>query len=557
MKKKIHILLLAVFAFGLYSCNDFLDKIPDSRTTIDSKKKVRLLLVSAYSQYNYDMLGEISSDNMIDNNSPDASGYAYQKSTLGKEYDEAFAWDDVVSSTDGDSPYSIWDGCYKAIAVANAALKAIEELEADGVDMDAEKGEALLSRAYHHFVLVNIFCQAYKDDELSKADLGIPYMTEPETVVSGNYGRLTVTEVYENIKKDLEEGIDLVSDEYYSVPKYHFNQKAAHAFAARFYLYMRDYDKVIEHANKVLGSDAAAVLFSTYDTNVKTSYPTSEVYEWTDASDAGNLLLMSTYSTFFYSLLPDYCRYAFNRDARTYTFKSSGPNWNNSFPGVSVWSYDSSLGSFVAKLYYFFEYTDKNAGIGYVHSIKREFTTNETLLCRAEAYLYKGNKAAAVQDLNTWSQSYYKGAPTKTPIQLTADKIESFYKSTATGYVKPLNASLMSPSFVVSSDIEPYIQCVLHFRRIETIHDGLRWFDLKRYGIEITHTIGSNAIVKTLVWNDDRRAIQLPQEVIVAGITPNPRSTAEGVTTEKSPSYCAESKAAVAASAGAKSVTKY
>jgi hypothetical protein len=26
-----------------------------------------------------------------------------------------------------------------------------------------------------------------------------------------------------------------------------------------------------------------------------------------------------------------------------------------------------------------------------------------------------------------------------------------------------------------------------------------------------------------LVWNDDRRAIQLPQEVIVAGMTANPR----------------------------------
>ena len=54
------------------------------------------------------------------------------------------------------------------------------------------------------------------------------------------------------------------------------------------------------------------------------------------------------------------------------------------------------------------------------------------------------------------------------------------------------------------------------------MHDGLRWHDLKRYGIEIEHVQGKDA-PRVLVWNDDRRAIQLPQEVILSGLTPNPR----------------------------------
>jgi hypothetical protein len=53
-------------------------------------------------------------------------------------------------------------------------------------------------------------------------------------------------------------------------------------------------------------------------------------------------------------------------------------------------------------------------------------------------------------------------------------------------------------------------------------HTALRWHDLKRYGIEITHRQGSNPTQK-LLWNDDRRAIQLPQEVILAGMAANPR----------------------------------
>ena len=36
---------------------------------------------------------------------------------------------------------------------------------------------------------------------------------------------------------DLEEGLPLIDDNIYLRVKYHFNKKAAYAFAARFYLY--------------------------------------------------------------------------------------------------------------------------------------------------------------------------------------------------------------------------------------------------------------------------------------------------------------------------------
>ena len=46
--------------------------------------------------------------------------------------------------------------------------------------------------------------------------------------------RGTVAEVYQNIAADLEEGLPLIDDNIYSRVKYHFNKKAAYAFAARF-----------------------------------------------------------------------------------------------------------------------------------------------------------------------------------------------------------------------------------------------------------------------------------------------------------------------------------
>ena len=69
-------------------------------------------------------------------------------------------------------------------------------------------------------------------------------------------------------------------------------------------------------------------------------------------------------------------------------------------------------------------------------------------------------------------------------------------------------------------------------RRFHFLHTGMRWFDVKRFGIEITRrevagassaTLTFKALDNVLTKDDPRRAIQLPQDVISAGLTPNPR----------------------------------
>ena len=77
---------------------------------------------------------------------------------------------------------------------------------------------------------------------------------------------------------------------------------------------------------------------------------------------------------------------------------------------------------------------------------------------------------------------------------------------------------------MVTAEQEPIVQCILHFRRIESVFEGLRWFDIKRYGIEIKHYIGSST-EDVLTWDDPRRAIQIPQDVIAVGIEANPIKT--------------------------------
>ena len=64
-------------------------------------------------------------------------------------------------------------------------------------------------------------------------------------------------------------------------------------------------------------------------------------------------------------------------------------------------------------------------------------------------------------------------------------------------------------------------------RRIATLNEGLRWPDIKRYGIVIyRRSIANNNIVVTdeMPVNDARRAMQIPKSVVLAGMQPNPRT---------------------------------
>ena len=546
MKKNIF-LMVALVALAMTGC-EFLDHEPDMRATINTKEKVQLLLVSAYTQANSAPICEYSSDQVIDNNVPDPkTGQANAVNPLDEMYNEIFAWKPVKSSGSQDSPKYIWDGHYTAIATANQALQAIKKLEAEGINMDAEKGEALLSRAYHHFLLAGVFCQAWKNETDSKKDLGITYMLTPETKVAPKYSRGPELEVsvdeygdtawiggslydtYMAIEKDLETGLKLVSDEYYSVPRYHFNVKAAHAFAARFYLYKREWAKVVEHADHVLTTTDETTLSLLYDAQTGRDQSNIELafLHYIDVKAPSNLLIHTTMSPSAYAHFPSYGRYQHNGEAQDFSTYGSGPCWSGSFPGFGIWSADQKLGGFCAKDYYLFEYTDKVNGYGYVHGVTRAFTTNETLLCRAEAKAYLNDLAGSANDFRMWCQGYNVSGRMNmladSTVKLDAGIITKFYtEKVGTKFAPELHNQDMSADWVITPEQMPFVHCALHFRRIEGLHDGLRWHDIKRYGIEIEHLQGKDP-ARVLVWNDDRRAIQLPQEVLMAGMTANPR----------------------------------
>ncbi len=559
MKSIRYILMSALAALALSSCSDsFLDHPADNRTEIDTEDKVIKLLSSSYPSANYMWVCEISSDNFIDNQAPHLPTKTwdpqilshYNYSSYDRADDQLFRFEPATLATFGDydQPGQIWEGFYESVAACNAALQAIDEIVAKSgmtPKLKAARAEALLIRAYDHFCLVNVFCQPYKDAETSKNDLGIPYVTEVEDVVQKEYNRGNVADVYDRIQADLEAGIADLDEQIYQHPKWHFNANAAHAFAARFYLYKREYQKVIDHANFVLGTDNTTLLnmMMDYSGLADASYSSDFANVWQNPSQNNNLMLVTTGSLmqrrslgYRYSCAGPAARDVFLISSGTHAF------WRSYYicPLTAVsgmFGYSSAdYGYFSGKIAEQFEYSDKIAGIGYPHIIHRAFTANELLLERAEAKIMLKQYDAGCEDLCAyWNNSFEKFPEADHTFYesyvnvATKQIIENWYSDASHGNCFPNwdFTQRVSSSFVVPAEATPYMNCLNELRRWETSFEGLRFFDLKRWGIEYKHVYNVHADETTLTVDDPRRAIEVPWEVISAGMeTSRPQTSA-------------------------------
>lgn len=515
------------------SCDSYLDTLPDNRADLSSDSNITELLVSAYPLTSYFMVAELFSDN-TDHCIGSESYTAFNNSgtTL---HEEASNWRDIKDRNQ-DSPYALWEHCYRSIAAANNVLIAIADL-GNPDRLKAQRGEALLCRAYCHFVLANIFCMPYSTKTCNQV-LGVTYMKSTESTVSPTYERGTLAETYRNIAADLEEGLPLISDNIYTVPKYHFNRQAAYAFAARFYLYyMQDdksnLDKCIQYATRVLTSNPAEMLRD-WKTLGNLATGAAQYNAFIDASNKANLLIITANSYWEWIYGPTSVGKGYCHDTKISqkeTLQSTG-FWNalssTVEPYFKAGQMQGSPKSYMLKMGQYVEYTDVVNGKGYPRMIVPAFTTDALVLDRAEAYALKGDYTNAYQDLTAWMHAF-----TSNQSNVDASTLNAAYGNMKNYYTPtdPTPKKRLNPDFTVSSgEQENLIHAVLHARRVTCLHEGLRWFDVKRYGIEIyrrnvdgTLGDGNVTVYDTMKKEDPRRAIQLPEYVINAGITPNPR----------------------------------
>jgi hypothetical protein len=489
MKKLVGYIFLSAMV-ALTGCKKFLEKEPDNRTTPTSPEQVTQLLVTAYPKANYMGFAEAMSDNVEDK----GTGYAGLDPESVKVNQQSFLFQDVQSK-DLDSPEFYFHACYKAIAAANQALEIINEASNQN-NFKPQKGEALVARAYAHFMLVTFFAKAY-DPATAGTDPGIPYVLTPEKEVFGKYERKTVQYVYDMIEKDLIEGLALIEDKIYGdAPKFHFTQKAARAFASRFYLFKRDYAKVITNASlAVTGSNVADNLRPW-----NTTYTNLQVLElqanYTKAEEPANILLQETNSVWGRS----YAAYRYGMYYNIYENLLNGDNPTGGQFAIGFNVYGTPEFYNVPKFNEHFVYASATANFGDPYNIIPLFAAEEVVFNRAEAYIRLNNFTAALSDINAWvSKNILNYNPSSH--NLTTAKAQNFYGGSATNAL--LNA-------------------VLHFKRVTFIHEGMRWLDILRLKLPVTHKTVQGPTL-TLTADDKRKLLQLPIEVQQSGIELNPR----------------------------------
>lgn len=531
------------------------DSIPPTaeETIVFNLDSMYMEFTANYPTANYGYMCELLSDNMTDNNAPnlDSNGnaFAYDLTNYEQWMEDLYAFR-TVSEPIEDSPMFVYNSYTDNIDFLSKFIYAVNEADPDSLSADrlaelrAMQGEAYVLRSYLHFVLANIFYPAYGGENNSKQ--GMPYRFYPATD-----NALTVEESFMLMREDMERGMDIMEDAGYPESKFRFNRRACHAYAARLCLFMHDYNGAIAHADEALGS--APVL---RDWTKFNEY--SNIYDfgsvWQNEEEPAVFMMLDTYSMQMRNLI-DEARFAYNGipifASGLYGFTLANKNIMP-FPyffmsGLFVNDLQK-YGIFSSKIAETFEYTDEAAGIGYPKLHKIELTAEETLLCRAEARLMAGTLDEALEDLRLWAKSkvYDSESERCTFTDFTMDdvveyyiyqKVDGSYRDNIfyLGAYNSLNydgsvfcdmfANIGRMGYDLRGDEETaMLRFLMHLRRTETVHDGLRFFDVKRFGVEYKHYLGHNGdaeqgnltpvVEEVLTFDDPRRCVPIVETAV-------------------------------------------
>ncbi len=522
IKRGAKLAFVVAVATTALSCNKFLDEAPDNRTEIDNTEKLDQLIAASYPKASYAAMLNSRVDYVTDK----GTGYEHDNNTF------SFFWRDV-SNTSQDTPDYFWSKCYFSIAQVNHAIEAYEKM---GKPANAEPyiGEALLIRSFSHFMLVSLYSKMYEKVGANDSP-GVPYVTEPEKVVIAKYNRGTVLDAWNKTEQDLTEGLKKIGGEdLFKAPRYHFTKKAANAYATRFYLYKGEWNKVIEFANAII---PVAVLNdkgnvdenSNANVYAKANFqPWLTYYSTVQSSD--DIKLMYTKGDNPSNLLLTEMSSRLSRYANTWKYGCSSSDVNETVKAKNAtggsWGYrsysSSSTHYYLPKFREHFVRTSINATTGTIYTIFPYFRNEEVLLNRAEAYIMTDNFNSALADLNIFCRQRVKSYNETTNV-LTIDKLVNFYKAELANpdhYLAKYNA-FGSASWQIEK--KALILFVLECRRNEFMWEGLRYWDMVRYKIPVTHKTYTGE-TNTLYPGDDRWVLQIPETAKLSGIELNPRT---------------------------------
>lgn len=511
MKRIFSSLTYAIALLTLSGCNKYLDQAPDDRTQLNDIATIKELITSGYPEYAYAPIFELRSDNLQDKGTRLGSPDPIQH--------QMYTWNEVVQSNYQDSPQGFWRDSYKGIAATNQALRSIEELGDEKSEAIKEaKGEALVLRAYHLYMIAQAFTVPY-DPATAQNEQGIPTPNEPEDVLVKEYKRGTLQETYDQIVKDFEEGFPLLGSDYKQA-KYHFTPQAAAAFGARLYRTLGNWDKVIHYGKIALGAQPELILRDANGKYIPLPYSEKKSLWGSNVEDC-NFLCQVAVSGWTRRFIG---RYGVAVNFRDLMLAPSGKTPNNFLgknPAISFYGTEDYAN--IPKIAEFFKYTNITAGTGFIYSQFVLFSAEEALFNLAEACVMKQDFAEAERLLQMFMSKWMKGYSAKDPsYQVTQEKIVKFYTGKTGKVTKDpifgLEITTFNPFYETTEMQEMYLRAILDTKRYPFLHEGVRWLDNRQYRMDIIHnSFKDNDTVEDyyVMRGDSKRyAYQLPSNVM-------------------------------------------
>lgn len=506
--KKYYIFILIICIPFLSGCSDFLKEHSQDTYYVSSWKDLNETLIgSCYmpakkSQWLYNTIDNQCFIHFLGDELSECVDGQDKKSIDDYESDDNmfgyFTWQQRSGTNDKYTGYNTengnWVEMYTLINVANNIIysdtKVPNSTQDEKIGVLKVDGEARFLRAYYYFWLVNLYGKAY-NPSTAKTDLGVPIKLS-ENVEDKYFDRNTVQEVYDQILIDLNQAESDLSQTGTPTSVYRAGVTAVRFLLSRVYLYMQNWDKAAEYAQKVI--DANPDMVSLNDLADGSGFLSESSVE-TIFSMGGNLLpCATTYRYKGFQVSDSLYNCYDDNDLRKTKFW-----WHyNKYTGYAKMAPKSSSVSSNNINYYWLAYNTSYYGYKAEVSDKFLFRSPEAYLIKAEADAYLGKEDDARNALNTLREYRYKSG--------------SNYKVTATG--------------------KDLVEIIRAERRKELALEGQRWFDLRRYSVcekypeseQITHRYyyyeSNTSIVKTeyhtfvLQPNDAAYVLPIPQEVI-------------------------------------------
>jgi tetratricopeptide (TPR) repeat protein len=166
----------------------------------------------------------------------------------GDFYIKAYQWWPTIWDSAESDP--MYNRAYQMILQCNVILDRLPSApDGSPAQKSTISAQAKINRAYYYFQLANLYGKGYNAATAAQ-DLAIPLVLKPDASLLP--ARATVSQVYAQILKDLQDAVSTADLPNFGSDIIHPGKAAAFALQARVYLFMANYEQALASANAAL-----------------------------------------------------------------------------------------------------------------------------------------------------------------------------------------------------------------------------------------------------------------------------------------------------------------